>query len=103
MRARRPVDSAAEEKPPIVGVVTAIAAASRRPGRFDVAVDGKAAVVVSVEIVERLALRVGTVLDEAAGRRLSEAAAELATYDRAIGLLAVQGPVSYTHLTLPTN
>ena len=90
MRARRPVEGT-EEKPPIVGVVTAIAAASRRPGRFDVAVDGKAAAVVSVEIVERLALRVGSVLDEAAGRRLAEAAAELATYDRAIGLLAVQG------------
>ncbi|GLC27511.1 regulatory protein RecX [Roseisolibacter agri] len=90
MRARRPVGTT-EERPPIVGVVTAIAAASRRPGRFDVAVDGKPAAVVSVEIVERLSLRVGSVLDEPAGRRLADAAAELATYDRAIGLLAVQG------------
>ena len=90
MRARKRVEDQ-EEAPPIVGVVTAIVGVPRRPGRFEVAVDGKAAAVVSVEIVDRLALRIGAVLDEGAGRRLADAAAELATYDRAIGLLAVQG------------
>ena len=90
MRARKRVESQ-EEAPPIVGVVTAIVGVPRRPGRYEVAVDGKAAAVVSVEIVERLTLRVGAALDEASGRRLADAAAELATYDRAIGLLAVQG------------
>lgn len=85
-RAERP-----EEAPPIVGVVSAIVSVPRRPGRYEVAVDGRAATVVSVEIVERLAIRVGSVLDERAGRLLADAAGELATYDRAIGLLAVQG------------
>jgi regulatory protein len=89
MRARKRVEQA-EEAPPIVGVVTAIVAA-RRSGRFEVAVDGKTAAVVSVDIIDRLALRVGSVLDERAGRLLGDAAGELATYDRAIGLLAVQG------------
>jgi regulatory protein len=90
MRARKRVEQA-EEAAPIVGVVTAIVAAHRRPGRFEIAVDGKTAAIVSVDIVDRLALRIGTALDERAGRLLAEAAGELATYDRAIGLLAVQG------------
>lgn len=85
-RAERP-----EEAPPIVGVVSAIVGVPRRPGRYEIAVDGRAAAVVSVEIVDRLAIRVGSVLDERAGRLLADAAGELATYDRAIGLLAVQG------------
>ena len=80
-----------EEQPVPTGVVTGIAAAGRRAGRFEVAVDGKAAAMVSVDIVERLGLRVGLVLDERAGRALRDAAGMLATYDRAIGLLAVQG------------
>jgi regulatory protein len=80
-----------QEAPVPTGVITAIVAAGRRPGRFEVAVDGKTAAVVSVEIVERLALRVGQALDERGGRALRDAAGMLATYDRAIGLLAVQG------------
>jgi regulatory protein len=90
MRARKRVEQP-EEVAPIVGVVTAIVAAHRRPGRFEVAVDGKTAAVVSVDIVDRLSLRIGSVLDARAGRSLAEAAGELATYDRAVGLLAVQG------------
>jgi regulatory protein len=80
-----------EEAPIVTGVVSAITAAGRRPGRFEVAVDGKVAAVVSVEIVERLGLRVGATLDERGGRALREASGMLATYDRAVGLLAVQG------------
>ncbi|MGZ8375689.1 MAG: regulatory protein RecX [Gemmatirosa sp.] len=90
MRARKRVEQP-EEVAPIVGVVTGIAAVPRRPGRFEVAVDGKTAAVVSVDIVDRLGLRIGVALDDRAGRMLADAAAELATYDRAIGLLAVQG------------
>jgi regulatory protein len=41
--------------------------------------------------VERLALRVGVVLDEGRGAALADAAAALATYDRAVGMLAAQG------------
>ncbi|MDF1505011.1 regulatory protein RecX [Roseisolibacter sp. H3M3-2] len=80
-----------EELPPIAGVVTAIVAAPRRPGRFELAVDGRSACVVSVDVVERLGLRVGLTLAGAAGQSLAEEARALATYDRAVGLLAVQG------------
>lgn len=80
-----------EELPPPTGVVTGIVASGRREGRFDIALDGRAAAVVSLELVERLGLRVGAVLDEVRGRALRDAAAELATYDRALSLLAVQG------------
>jgi regulatory protein len=80
-----------EERPVPTGVITGIAAAGRRAGRFEIAVDGKTAALVSVDIVERLGLRIGLVLDERAGRALRDAADMLATYDRAIGLLAVQG------------
>jgi regulatory protein len=75
----------------ITGTVTAIAASGRREGRFEVAVDGARAAVVSLELIERLALRVGLVLDERVGEALARGAGELATYDRALGLLAVQG------------
>ncbi len=77
--------------PPIVGVVTAIVASPRRGGRFEVAVDGRAAATVSLELVERLGLRVGVALDEGRGLALADAAAALATYDRAVGMLAAQG------------
>lgn len=80
-----------EGQAPISGVVTAIAASGRREGRFEVAVDGKAAAVVSLELIERLRLRVGSVLDEAAGAALADGAAALAVYDRAVGMLAAQG------------
>jgi regulatory protein len=80
-----------EPAPAIVGVVTAIVASARRDGRFDVAVDGRAAATVSVELVERLGLRVGAVLDEARGLLLADAVAALATYDRALGMLAAHG------------
>jgi regulatory protein len=72
-------------------VVTAIVAAPRREGRFEVAVDGRGAATVSLELVERLGLRVGQVLDEGRGAALADAAAALATYDRAVGMLAAQG------------
>jgi regulatory protein len=80
-----------EAPPPIMGVVTAIVASGRREGRFDVVVDGKSAGVVSLDLVERLGLRVGAVLDEARGAALGEAAAALGVYDRAVGMLAAQG------------
>jgi regulatory protein len=76
-----------EEQPVPTGVITGIAAAGRRAGRFEIAI----AALVSVDIIDRLGLRIGLVLDERAGRALRDAADMLATYDRAIGLLAVQG------------
>jgi len=80
-----------EDVAPVTGVVTAILASSRRDGRFDVAVDGRSAATVSLELVERLGLRVGLALDDARGMQLADGAAALATYDRAVGMLAAHG------------
>lgn len=77
--------------PPITGVVTAIVASGRREGRFDVVVDGKSAAVVSLDLIERLALRVGAGLDEGRGAALRDEAERLGVYDRAVGMLAAQG------------
>jgi regulatory protein len=44
-----------------------------------------------MEVIERLGLRVGAVLDEERGAGLADAAAALAVYDRAVGMLAAQG------------
>jgi regulatory protein len=71
-----------------MGIVTGIGATPRREGRFDVAVDGAELATVSLDVVERLGLRVGAALDEAREAELRDAAAALATYDRALGLLA---------------
>ena len=81
----------ADEPTPIVGVVTAIVASHRREGRFEIAVDGRAVVTVSLELVERLGLRVGLVVDEVRGLALADGGAALATYDRAVGMLAAHG------------
>src|SRR5215207_4029647 len=71
-----------------MGTITGIVGSPRREGRFDVLVDGAAFATVSLDIVERFALRVGLALDEAREGELREAAGALATYDRALGLLA---------------
>lgn len=82
----------AEDEPaPIVGLITAIMASHRREGRFEIAVDGRAAATVSLELVERLGLRLGLVVDEGRGLAIADGAAALATYDRAVGMLAAQG------------
>lgn len=79
--------------PPAVrpGVVTALAPAARRPGRWDVAVDGHTVGVVSLDLVERLALGVGRVLDEDLAALLADGFDEVAAYDRALGMLAARG------------
>lgn len=74
-----------------VGVVTALTPAARRPDRWELAVDGKPAGAVSVDLVEQLGLRVGRVLDELAASRVSDGVDALAVYDRALGMLAARG------------
>jgi regulatory protein len=73
-----------------MAVVTAIVASPRKEGRFDLALDGAAVGRVSLDIVERFALRVGAALDETRRAALDEAMGELVTYDRALNLLAAQ-------------
>lgn len=68
-------------------VITAIEPSRRREGRFELLVDGKHHATVSVEIVERLGLRVGLPLEPLA-EALEREAALLTTYDRALRMLA---------------
>ena len=71
-------------------LVTAITAAPRRNGRFDVVVDGSVAATLSLEAIERLQLSVGTVVDERLGAALARETGVVATYDRALNMIALR-------------
>jgi regulatory protein len=70
-------------------VITAIIPSARKPGRFDLLVDGRHEATLSLETIERLALAVGRAYDEVRDSVRREAAL-LATYDRALNLLALR-------------
>jgi regulatory protein len=70
--------------------VTSITAAPRRTGRFDVAVDGAHAATLSLEALERLRLSVGVVVDERLEAALARETGIVATYDRALNMIAVR-------------
>lgn len=73
-----------------MSVISAILSAPRHQGRFDILVDGRKAVTLSLDAIERLQLRVGcdlTGLEE----RLALEVAQLSVYDRAINMLAFRG------------
>jgi regulatory protein len=72
-----------------MSVITAIIPSARKPGRFDLLVDGRHEATLSLETVERLALAVGRAYDELRDSVRREAAL-LATYDRALNLLALR-------------
>ena len=71
-------------------VITGIVESTRKEGRYVVAVDGRPAHTVSLDIIDQLKLRVGGVVDAAGEAALEGAAAGLQTYDRALNLLAFQ-------------
>jgi regulatory protein len=71
-------------------LVTAIVANPRRNGRFSVIVDGSLAATLSLEAIERLQLSVGTVLDERLHAALQREAMIVATYDRALNMIALR-------------
>lgn len=71
-------------------VITGIVESTRKEGRYVVAVDGRPAHTVSLDIIDQLKLRVGSVVDAAGEAALEGAAAALQTYDRALNLLAFQ-------------
>ncbi len=71
-------------------IVTGIVESRRKDGRYVVEVDGAAGPTVSLEIIERLVLRVGTVIDEAGQSVLQSEAAAVRAYDRALNMLAFQ-------------
>lgn len=68
-------------------VITAIEPSRRREGRFELLVDGKAHSTVSVDIIDRLGIRIGAEIGTCAGA-LERETALLATYDRALRMLA---------------
>jgi regulatory protein len=70
-------------------VITAILASARKPGRFDLLVDGRHQATLSIDAVERLALAVGRVYGEVR-TAVEREAALLATYDRALNMLALR-------------
>lgn len=67
--------------------ITAIVAAARHPGRFDILVDEVSYAVLSLDAIERLELAVGR---DIAGleARIADEAAALKVYDRAMSMLA---------------
>jgi len=73
-----------------MAVVTAIVASARKDGRYVVHVDGKASTTVSLDVIDRLRLRVGLPVDEGLAAALAEEGAALAAYDRALNMLAFQ-------------
>jgi regulatory protein len=71
-------------------VITGITESPRKDGRYVVTTDGKPYVTVSLDIIDRLKLRVGASLADSEAAALEGAAAALQTYDRALNLLAFQ-------------
>ncbi len=71
-------------------LVSAITAAPRRNGRFDVLVDGALAATLSLEAIERLQLSVGVVVDQRLSVALAREAGIVATYDRALNMIALR-------------
>lgn len=71
-------------------VITAISSSPRRNGRFDVVINGSVAATLSIETIERLQLKVGAPVDERLDAVLQREAALVATYDRALNMLALR-------------
>jgi regulatory protein len=70
-----------------MSIITGIVANPRKPGRFDLLVDGRTESTLSIEAIERLGLAVGRSYDGVRDQVHREAAI-LSTYDRALNLLA---------------
>ena len=70
-----------------LSVITAITAAPRHPGRFELVVDDECFATLSLDAIERLRLMVG---GSVAGleERIGQEAAQLKVYDRALAMLA---------------
>ncbi|HKW47313.1 MAG TPA: regulatory protein RecX [Gemmatimonadaceae bacterium] len=70
--------------------VTSITAAPRRTGRFDVAVNGAHVATLSIEAIERLRLSVGINVDDRLTAAIDREAGIVATYDRALNMIALR-------------
>lgn len=74
-----------------MSVITGITAHPRKPGRFSIEADGRELAILSIEGIERLRLAAGVTIDERLIAALEREAAVLATYDRALNMLAARG------------
>jgi regulatory protein len=70
--------------------ITSILPSARREGRFEIIVDGAALATHSIDAVERLGLATGTAIDSRIETAIRHEASVLATYDRALALLALR-------------
>jgi regulatory protein len=71
--------------------ITGITAHPRKPGRFSIDGNSGELGVLSIEAIERLHLAAGMVVDEPLSAALQRESAILATYDRALNMLAARG------------
>jgi regulatory protein len=71
-------------------IITGILPNPRKPGRFAVQVDGRERATLSIEVIERLHLGIGTRVDDRIGPAIEREAAILDTYDRALNILAAR-------------
>jgi regulatory protein len=69
-------------------LITAVVPSPRREGRFDIVVDGKAAGTLSLDVIEKLQLHVGTEFTDRLAEALAVEAGRLRTFDRALDMLA---------------
>jgi regulatory protein len=72
-----------------MALITGIVPSPRKPGRFDLFVDGRHAATVSIDTIERLGLALGRPY-ETVRVDVEREAAVLATYDRALNMLALR-------------
>jgi regulatory protein len=70
--------------------ITEISESNRRPGRFDVLVDGRRAAMLSVDGIVRLALHVGDEWTAPLAQRAADEAEALRVFDRGLAMLAVR-------------
>jgi regulatory protein len=72
-----------------MAVITAIVPSAKRPGRFELVVDGRHEVTLSLDAIERLGLAIGRAYGPVR-TEVEREAAVLATYDRALNMLALR-------------
>ncbi len=75
-------------------VISAIVPEPRKPGRFSVMVDGDELATLSIEVIERLRLTVGTVVEPRLAAEIAREAGILAVVDRALNMLAFRARAS---------
>jgi regulatory protein len=76
------------------GVVTAIAASVRAPGRYDLFVDQQPVAKLGIQGIEKLKLRVGSIVEARLAAEIGVEATVSRTYDRAMMMLAARGRAS---------